>query len=83
MSKHDKLLIRLLSKPKTFDWNDLRTVLQGLGYQELQGSGSRVKFYHAETKDVISLHQPHPGNDMKVGAIKDVANHLKEKGYER
>lgn len=83
MSRHDKLLQRLLGKPKTFDWNDLRTLLIGLGYAELQGNGSRVKFYNEETRDLICLHKPHPGNNMKVGAIKDAADHLKERGYER
>ncbi len=82
MSKSSRMLIKLLGIPKTFNWNDLETILSGLGYTTKQGSGSRVKFYNQETNHLISLHKPHPGNEMKPGAIKDVAQSLKEQGYE-
>lgn len=83
MSKSAKLLDKLLRIPKTYNWSDLETLLQSLGYRVIQGSGSRVKFYHEEKEDLICLHKPHPGNEMKPGAIKDVAQKLSELNYEK
>lgn len=34
MTKKDKLLERFFAQPKDFTYNELRTMLNGLGYQE-------------------------------------------------
>ncbi|WP_202798484.1 type II toxin-antitoxin system HicA family toxin [Marinobacterium stanieri] len=68
--------------PRTYNWNELETLLNGLGYETKQGSGSRVKFYHPEKDHLLSLHKPHPGNEMKAYAVKYVAQELKEQGHE-
>jgi hypothetical protein len=44
MSTIDKLTIRLLSLPKDFIYNELKTLLSSFGYDEIQGAGSRVYF---------------------------------------
>jgi predicted RNA binding protein YcfA (HicA-like mRNA interferase family) len=83
MGKHDKLLKKLLAKPKTFTYDDLRTVLSSLGYEESQKgktSGSRVAFYHPADGDIILIHKPHPGNELKKYVINNVVKALKEKG---
>jgi len=52
MSKQEKLLQRFLSKPKDFRYNELRTLLNGFGYEEIKTgrtSGSRVAFFNNET----------------------------------
>jgi hypothetical protein len=46
----------------------------------LAGSGSRRKFYKKSTGDLISLHEPHPGSIVKKYALKEVHEHLEEKG---
>lgn len=49
MTKKDKLLERFLSIPKDFTYNELKTMLSGLGYKEYQlgkTSGSRVLFFN-------------------------------------
>ncbi|VVH58508.1 hypothetical protein BSPWISOX_786 [uncultured Gammaproteobacteria bacterium] len=48
MSKKYKLLDRFLIQPikKDLTFNELKTLLTSLGYQKIQGSRSRVKFYH-------------------------------------
>ena len=83
MSKHDKLLERLLGNPKDFTYDELKRLLSGFGYgEENRGrtSGSAVMFYHAETQDKISIHKPHPGNIIKGYVIKLVIEHLQKSG---
>ena len=80
MRQHKKLLERLRSRPKDFRWEQLKTVLGGFGYEEEKGSGSRRKFFNPTTSVSISLHQPHPGNELKSYQIKDVLEHLKQEG---
>ena len=63
MSKAEKILIRLLSKPKDFNYSELKTVLGLFGYIEVQGSGSMVCFKSNTHK--IKLHKPHPGSILK------------------
>lgn len=80
MSKKTKLLERLYSKPADFTWSELQTVLSGLGYKEISGRGSRIKFYNAESNSLINLHKPHPGNILKSYMINEVITKLEEKG---
>ena len=49
MSSKDKLITRLLSKPKDFTYSELRKLLKMLGYEEDNKgkfSGSKVAFMH-------------------------------------
>lgn len=78
--KRDKLLDKLYSKPKDFKWSELQALLKGLGYEELQGSGSRVKFYLDSPRSIISLHKPHPEEALKPYMIKYIIESLKEIG---
>jgi predicted RNA binding protein YcfA (HicA-like mRNA interferase family) len=55
MSKFQKAVDRMLSKPKDFTWQELQTVLGKLGYKEHAGQGSRRKFVHEKIKHVISF----------------------------
>lgn len=81
MSRQEKLLQRLLSKPKNFTWDELKKLLGLYNYQLINGSGSRRKFIHKDSKQVISLHEPHPQNIIKSYVIDDVINKLTELGY--
>ena len=63
MSKLEKLIIRLLSFPKDFKYQELKTILLSFGYKEILGSGSRICFQKETHK--IKLHKPHPGNILK------------------
>jgi len=68
MSQRDKLLERLLAKPKNFTYSEIRTLLKGFGYREAKTgrtSGSRVAFLNDDTQHIIRLHRPHPGNELK------------------
>lgn len=77
MAAHDKLVERFKSQPKDFKWSELKKLLGKLGYEEVQGKGSRVKFI-GEGLPRIILHSPHPNPNMKQYAIKQVYDLLTE-----
>ena len=79
MSKKEKILKRILRKPKDFTYNELRTMLGQLGYKELSSgktSGSRVAFINEKTMHVIRLHKPHPKNILKNYQILQIIEEL-------
>ena len=79
MSKKGKLAARLKTRPTDFTYTELRTLLSGMGYAEDnkgKTSGSRVSFIHEETKHIISLHKPHPGNILKRYQINLIVEEL-------
>ena len=83
MSKDQKIIVRLLSKPKDFTYNELCRVLNSLGYEESQSgktSGSRVAFIDKSTNHIIRLHKPHPSNKLKQYQIELVIEELKSRG---
>jgi hypothetical protein len=83
MGSDEKLVIRLLSRPKDFTYRELRKVLKLFGYEESQGgktSGSRVAFVCRETKHIIRLHKPHPNNELKQYQIELVIDELRSRG---
>lgn len=83
MSKHEKLVNRLLAEPRDFTWDELTKVLSVYGYTEIKKGktgGSRRKFMD-EHKNIIALHKPHPSNILKGYAIKIVIAELKVKGH--
>ena len=83
MSQFEKLWERFLLVPSDFTYEELRKIMKHYGYSENnkgKTSGSRVKFYRASDQRIILLHKPHPGDEMSIGAIKDLAIRLEEMG---
>jgi hypothetical protein len=84
VSKKEKLIIRLLSKPKDFTYDEMRTLLNYFDYVEInkgKTSGSRIAFCHQNKgKKIISIHKPHPGNILKMYVIELIINLLRENG---
>lgn len=83
MSKIDKAKERLSSCPRDYTYSEAKYLLSQLGFKEFtkgKTSGSRVKFYRETDQRVILLHKPHPGDQMSMGAIKDLSMLLKEMG---
>jgi len=67
MSKVEKLIEKLKSKPKDFTWDEMVKVLKTFGYEQTsQGKtgGSRRKFVN-ESNQIISMHEPHPQKVLK------------------
>jgi len=67
-----------LAKP--FKFSELITLLKILAYKELQGEASRVKFDNGKPEDLINLHKPHLGNEMKAYTVKQVKEKLQRGG---
>ncbi len=84
MSKLEKLKNKLNSKPKSSTYySELRTLLTGLGYEEMQGgktSGSRAAFIHKDTHHIIRLYKPHPGNELRRYQIEEIRGELAARG---
>ncbi|MEB6589795.1 type II toxin-antitoxin system HicA family toxin [Pseudomonas asiatica] len=80
MSRQEKLLAKLLNKQTGFTWPELVTLLRGLGYRQIEGDGSRVKFDNGTPQAMINLHKPHPGNELKAYVKRQVIEHLKAGG---
>ncbi|MEX2233278.1 MAG: type II toxin-antitoxin system HicA family toxin [Cyclobacteriaceae bacterium] len=80
MSKFEKALLRLKSRPRDFTWKELQMIMAHLGYDEIKGSGSRRKFYNKTSRVSISLHEPHPKPTIKPYAIDIILDHFKEEG---
>ena len=82
MSKLDKTIERLKSKPKDFTYSEAKRVLESFGYKEYskgKTSGSRVIFSN-ESKDAILLHKPHPGNELKLYVVEQLLDFLSDRG---
>lgn len=83
MSKHQKALDRLSARPPPadFKWEELKALLEHLGYKMLNNSGSRRKFFHEGKQALIICHQPHPAPNVDKGCIVDVVEHLRANGF--
>ncbi len=65
--------------PKDFTFDELSRLLRGFGFEishKGKTSGSRVRFVNYESKSIIDLHKPHPGNVIKEKALKDIYEKL-------
>lgn len=75
MTKKDKLLLRFLSIPKDFTFDELSSLLQSMGFEiENKGktSGSRVAFVHVSFNKHILIHKPHPNKIMNRIYLKNI-----------
>lgn len=84
MSRIEKLIERLLNKPKDFLFSDLEKILTSFGYVELKTgktSGSRVAYFNTKTKHIIRMHKPHPKPIIKIYQINYLIEELKKEGF--
>lgn len=80
MSRLEKEIERLKSRPKDFTYNEAKTLLNNLGFYEYnkgKTSGSRVAFINRDGVK-IDLHKPHPGRILKSYQINMLLKKLKE-----
>lgn len=79
MSKFQKLVERLLKRPKDFKYDEARTILLHFGFEELskgRTSGSRVEFVKDDSS--ILMHKPHPTGILKEYQVSQLIDVLKE-----
>ncbi len=81
MSKQEKAVRRLLSKPNDFTWSELVSIMKGFGFEVEKGSGSSRKFILAATEATLYIHEPHPAKLLKPYQVRDVVDLLKAEGF--
>ena len=72
MGKKEKLIERLKSKPKDFTFDEMRNLLELLGFEmsnKGRTSGSRVKFKQGNVS--VYLHRPHR-KELLESQLKDI-----------
>lgn len=80
MTRQAKLIKKLQDPKAAWSWDELCALLRGLGYHKLEGSGSRVKFDNGSSGNLINLHRPHPGNQVKAYVIRRIREKLQSGG---
>ena len=81
MSKKDKLVSRLKSKPIDFTFDEAKSLLGMFGYTLSNlgtTSGSRVCFI--KDNKVFRMHKPHPRKDLLSYQVKELLDELQQEG---
>lgn len=81
MSKIEKDIERLKSRPKDFTYDEAKRILNNFGFIENtkgKTSGSRVVFENSEANRKIEFHKPHPSNILKIYQINKILKLLEE-----
>ncbi len=81
MSKKEKLLQRLLLRPKDFSFDEVIQLMGFFGYHIAPSGktgGSRIAFTN-DNKDYIRMHKPHPRSILKVYQVQNLINDLEER----
>ena len=82
MSKIEKEIERLKSKPKDFTYDEAKSLLNKLGFFEYnkgKTSGSKVRFIN-DSNLKIDLHKPHLRNILKQYQIIEIIRVLEKGG---
>lgn len=81
MGKLEKAKERLRSVPSDYTFKEAESLLTALGFEKYnkgKTSGSRVIFIRG--RDKILLHKPHPQDEMKSYAVRQLKDTLEETG---
>ena len=83
MTKADKRLERLNSRPSNLQWDELVTVLGDFNFSWIPkaGGSSHGHFYNSETKRKLSISKPHNPTIVKNYQIKAVLQMLEDDGF--
>jgi len=82
MGRKDKLLLRFLSLPKDFTFNETVRLLNDFGFREVgtgKTGGSRVRFKNEDfPMNIIKFHKPHPESTVKSYVLANIKEILEE-----
>jgi len=79
MSVKDKLIERFKQIPRDFTFDEFTKMMASLGFRpdnKGRTSGSRICFTDGDR--FFNMHKPHPGNIIKMGAMKEAYRYLKQ-----
>lgn len=83
MSTQDKRIEKLKDLNKSITFDEVNSILIHLGFElsnKGKTSGSRVIYVRARDNKKIMFHKPHPGNNVKTYARKQLIEALEELG---
>ncbi|WP_080797949.1 type II toxin-antitoxin system HicA family toxin [Arabiibacter massiliensis] len=83
MTRVEKLVERLMSRPRTFRFDDAVRVMSWHGFEldeKGKTSGSRVRFYRESDGRILLMHMPHPSGELKAAAVREMASFLEDVG---
>lgn len=81
MNNRHKITLQKINRqpiPADIRWQEIVSLLEAVGVELSQGSGSRVRLKAATERMVV--HQPHPGPNTGKATIRDIAKFLKKLG---
>jgi HicA toxin of bacterial toxin-antitoxin, len=81
MSKHEKVLQRLLSKPTDFTWTEFKSLMETFQYELKKTGGSGRKFIHSPSGATLFMHEPHPSKVLKAYQVREAIRFLKQEGH--
>lgn len=75
-NKHRATLMDIFEDPvrSGIKWSDIESLFKALGYEVVEGSGSRVRIYFNNA--IATFHRPHPQKETDRGAVKSVRRFL-------
>ena len=79
MSKKEKLLEKLLSRPLNFTWDEAVKLMKQYNFDLVKQSGSKRVFKHTSGLKIF-LHEPHPQNTLLNYAMENLIDGLKSSG---
>ncbi|ACB51929.1 putative HicA protein [Crocosphaera subtropica ATCC 51142] len=78
--KQRKIYDALFAEPirRNILWNDVVSLIKGIGGKVVQGDGSRVRFDLNEIS--LNIHSPHPQKELKRYQVKAIREFLIKAG---
>ena len=83
MTRVEKLARQLMARPRTFRFDDAVRVMAWYGFdldEKGKTSGSRMRFYREDDGRMMLMHIPHPGDELRSAAVRELASFLREAG---
>ena len=77
VSKLQKAIARLSTKPMDYAWDELLSLMIAMGYELRTSVGSGRKFFDPATKTLLFLHEPHPSRILKAYQVRAVIQFLR------
>ena len=76
--KHRSTLEAIFINPiaTTLEWRKIESLLQSIGAEVIEGSGSRVRF--ALNGVIATFHRPHPQKEAKPYQVRDARAFLEK-----